>query len=165
MLCTARFIASVIMCIEALLFKFLRGEGGMTTTVSTVAQSDISTSAPHDPRLKPAPPKEALGERAVPRIEPVEVDTQTDRAISMEDVQKAVEQLRAAVDKYTPSLNIGFDGELNKMIVRITDSETNELIRELPPEDVLDIARFLERNGVKAVGSDSLRGMLVDEYR
>ena len=138
----------------------------MTTTVSTVAQSDTPTSAPQRPQVKAeAPAKDVLVERAVPQIAPVEVDTQTDRAISMEDVQKAVEQLRTAVDKYTPSLNIGFDGELNKMIVRITDSETNELIRELPPEDVLDIARFLERNGVKAVGSDSLRGMLVDEYR
>ena len=138
----------------------------MSTTVNTVAQSDISTSAPQQPQGKSeVVAKEVVTEVAVSRIEPVEVDTQTERAISMEEVQKAVEQLRAAVDKYTPSLNIGFDGELNKMIVRITDSETNELIRELPPEDVLDIARFLERNGVKAVGSDSLRGMLVDEYR
>jgi flagellar protein FlaG len=138
----------------------------MTTTVSTVAQSNISTSAPQQTQVKAeAPVEEALVKSAVPQIEPIQVDTQADRAVSMEDVQKAVEQLRAAVDKYTPSLNIGFDGELNKMIVRITDSETNELIRELPPEDVLDIARFLERNGVKAVGSDSLRGMLVDEYR
>jgi flagellar protein FlaG len=138
----------------------------MSTTVNTVAQSDISTSAPQQPQGKSeVVAKEVVTEVAVSRIEPVEVDTQTERAISMEEVQKAVEQLRAAVDKYTPSLNIGFDGELNKMIVRITDSETNELIRELPPEDVLDIARFLERNGVNAVGSDSLRGMLVDEYR
>ena len=138
----------------------------MTTTVNTVAQSDMSTSAPQRTQVKAeAPVKEVVIQDAVSRTDPIEVDTQTDRAISMEEVQKAVEQLRAAVDKYTPSLNIGFDGELNKMIVRITDSETNELIRELPPEDVLDIARFLERNGVKAVGSDSLRGMLVDEYR
>ena len=84
--------------------------------------------------------------------------------MSMEDVQKAVEQLRAAVDEFTPSLNIGFDGELNKMIVRVRDAETNELIRELPPEDVLEIARFLERNGWDAVGSESLKGMLLDDY-
>ena len=83
----------------------------------------------------------------------------------MDDVAKAVEQLRTAVDMYSPSLKIGFDGELNKMVVRVTDSETEELIRELPPEEVLEIARFLERNSVNAVGSDSLRGMLVDEYR
>jgi flagellar protein FlaG len=61
-------------------------------------------------------------------------------------------------------MNIGFDGELNKMIVRVTDAETNEVIRELPPEEVLEIARFLERNGVDAVGSESLKGMLLDEY-
>jgi flagellar protein FlaG len=82
----------------------------------------------------------------------------------MEEVEKAVQTLDAAVEKYAPSMNIGFDGELNKMIVRVTDAETNEVIRELPPEELLDIARFLERNGVDAVGSESLRGMLLDEY-
>lgn len=96
--------------------------------------------------------------------QPIEVDTRADRATSMEDVQKAVATLQAAVDVYAPSMSIGFDGELNKMIVRVTDAETNEVIRELPPEELLDIARFLERNGVDAVGSESLRGMLLDEY-
>ena len=100
----------------------------------------------------------------VSKPEPLEVDTRRDRATSMEDVQRAVETLKAAVEKYVPSMNIGFDGELNKMIVRVTDAETNEVIRELPPEEVLDIARFLERNGVDAVGSQSLKGLLLDEY-
>ena len=136
----------------------------MTTTVNSTALSEaqapaLSKSAPMDVQ-----PKEVLTEQAVKKVDPVEVDTRSDLAMSMEDVQKAVEQLRAAVDEFTPSLNIGFDGELNKMIVRVRDAETNELIRELPPEDVLEIARFLERNGWDAVGSESLKGMLLDDY-
>lgn len=99
-----------------------------------------------------------------PAVKPVEVDTRQDRAVTMEELQKAVETLNAAVEKYAPAMNIGFDGELNKMIVRVTDADTNEVIRELPPEEVLAIARFLERNGVDAVGSESLKGMLLDEY-
>jgi len=101
---------------------------------------------------------------AAPTVKPTEVDTKTDRATSMKDVQRAVDTLRSAVDKYAPSLNIAVDGELNKLVVRVTDADTNEMIRQIPAQELLDIARFLERNGVETIGSDSLRGMLVDEY-
>jgi len=136
----------------------------MTTTVNSAALSEAQAPALSKSASVDVQPKEVVTEQAVKKVDPVEVDTRSDRAMSMEDVQKAVEQLRAAVDEFTPSLNIGFDGELNKMIVRVRDAETNELIRELPPEDVLEIARFLERNGWDAVGSESLKGMLLDDY-
>lgn len=136
----------------------------MTTTVNSAALSEAQAPALSKSASVDLQPKEVVTEQAVKKVDPVEVDTRSDRAMSMEDVQKAVEQLRAAVDEFTPSLNIGFDGELNKMIVRVRDAETNELIRELPPEDVLEIARFLERNGWDAVGSESLKGMLLDDY-
>ena len=136
----------------------------MTTTVNSAALSEAQAPALSKSASVGVQPKEVVTEQAVKKVDPVEVDTRSDRATSMEDVQKAVEQLRAAVDEFTPSLNIGFDGELNKMIVRVRDAETNELIRELPPEDVLEIARFLERNGWDAVGSESLKGMLLDDY-
>ena len=136
----------------------------MTTTVNSAALSEAQAPALSKSASVDVRPKEVVTEQAVKKVDPVEVDTRSDSAMSMEDVQKAVEQLRAAVDEFTPSLNIGFDGELNKMIVRVRDAETNELIRELPPEDVLEIARFLERNGWDAVGSESLKGMLLDDY-
>ena len=136
----------------------------MSETVSTVAPrrelSLLTTSGA--PTTKPRSEPSELPQIEI--SEPAKVDTRKDRAVSMEEVQKAVETLRAAVDKYTPAMKIGFDGELNKMIVRVTDAETNEVIRELPPEEVLEIARFLERHGVDAVGSESLQGMLLDEY-
>lgn len=135
----------------------------MVASVSTVAPTDSVVAVPKlTTKDQSTDPVHARVDSSVSK--PMEVDTKQDRAVTMEEVQKAVETLDAAVDKYTPSMNIGFDGELNKMIVRVTDAETNEVIRELPPEKVLEIARFLERNGVDAVGSESLKGMLLDEY-
>ena len=135
----------------------------MAASVSTVAPTDSVVAVPKltkkDQSTEPVP---ARVDTSVSK--PMEVDTKQDRAITMEDVRKAVETLDAAVEEYAPSMHIGFDGELNKMIVRVTDAETNEVIRELPPEEVLEIARFLERHGVDAVGSESLQGMLLDEY-
>lgn len=135
----------------------------MATSVSGVAPTDSVVAVPKL-AAKARPTEPVSSDFDTPSVKPVEVDTRQDRAITMEEVEKAVQTLDAAVEKYAPSMNIGFDGELNKMIVRVTDAETNEVIRELPPEELLDIARFLERYGVDAVGSESLKGMLLDEY-
>ena len=135
----------------------------MATSVSGVAPTDSVVAVPKS-TAKARPAEPVSSDFDTPSVRPVEVDTRQDRAITMEEVEKAVQTLDAAVEKYAPSMTIGFDGELNKMIVRVTDAETNEVIRELPPEELLDIARFLERYGVDAVGSESLKGMLLDEY-
>lgn len=94
---------------------------------------------------------------------PSEVSTREDRASILADVQSAVNTLRSAIDFHAPSVRIGYDSELSKTLVTVVDAETNELIREIPSEEVLAIARYLERHGVDAVGSESLRGMLLDE--
>ena len=134
----------------------------MVATISTTGPSEavVAVSKPEQVSTgeKVGAPKQST------LTEPLNVDTKSDRAGSMEDIENAVSILAAAVQEYSPSISVGFDGELNKMVVRVVDAETNELIRELPPEEVLDIARYLERHGVEAVGSESLRGMLVDEY-
>jgi len=135
----------------------------MATSLSAVASAESTVAVPK-PTSKARPSETTTLQVDTPSARPTEVDTTQDRAITMQEVKKAVETLEAAVEEYAPSMSIGFDGELNKMIVRVTDAETNEVIRELPPEELLDIARFLERNGVDAVGSESLRGMLLDEY-
>ena len=134
---------------------------GIISPISPKGESSLSARAAVQTKK---PQGEPTASPQVAVSETIKVDTRKDRVGSMEEVQKAVETLRAAVDKYTPAMNIGFDVELNRMIVRVTDAETNEVIREVPSEDLLEIARFLERNGVDAVGSESLRGMLLDEY-
>lgn len=134
------------------------------TTVSTPQPAAAVPESSSSALLKAPVSTTTVRVDAAPTVKPTEVDTKTDRATSMKDVQQAVDTLRSAVDKYAPSLNIAVDGELNKLVVRVTDADTNEMIRQIPAQELLDIARFLERNGVETIGSDSLRGMLVDEY-
>ena len=138
----------------------------MTASVPSMPAPQPVTTVPQSSQKvdTTAPVSSAVRVDAAPTVKPTEVDTKTDRATSMKDVQQAVDTLRSAVDRYAPSLNIAVDGELNKLVVRVTDADTNEMIRQIPAQELLDIARFLERNGVETIGSDSLRGMLVDEY-
>jgi len=61
-------------------------------------------------------------------------------------VKKAVEALKQLVEARAPnSLAFSIDDATGKTIVRITDAQTGEVIRQIPSEEILDIARSLDR--------------------
>lgn len=63
-----------------------------------------------------------------------------------EQVQKAVEALKQLVEARAPnSLAFSIDDATGKTIVRITDAQTGEMIRQIPSEEMLEIARSLDR--------------------
>ena len=71
-----------------------------------------------------------------------------------EQVQKAVETLKQLVEAKAPnSLAFSIDDSTGKTIVRITDAETGDMIRQIPSEEMLEIARSLDR----------MQGMLLQE--
>ncbi|MEW6513314.1 MAG: flagellar protein FlaG [Pseudomonadota bacterium] len=71
-----------------------------------------------------------------------------------EQVQKAVESLKQLVEAKAPnSLAFSIDDSTGKTIVRITDAETGDMIRQIPSEEMLEIARSLDR----------MQGMLLQE--
>lgn len=63
-----------------------------------------------------------------------------------EQVQKAMEALKQLIETKAPnSLAFSIDDSTGKTIVRITDAETGEMIRQIPSEEMLEIARSLDR--------------------
>jgi len=63
-----------------------------------------------------------------------------------EDLRRAVETLRQLVENKSPnSLQFSVDDATGKMIVKITDAKTGETIRQIPSEEMLEIARSLDR--------------------
>jgi uncharacterized FlaG/YvyC family protein len=48
-------------------------------------------------------------------------------------------------------------------VFTVVDSETNEVVRQIPSEDLVAIARFLESQGVDTIGSDALAGVILSE--
>lgn len=67
-----------------------------------------------------------------------------------EQVQQAAEQIQRVVAPAAQNLLFSVDKATGKTVVRIVDSETKELVRQIPPEEILAIARAL----------DQMRGLL-----
>jgi flagellar protein FlaG len=72
---------------------------------------------------------------------------------TVEDIKSAVETLNATMKKIPTSLAFSIDSASNRVVVQVTNEETGEVVRTLPGEAVLQIARNLE----------SLKGVLFDE--
>ncbi len=69
-----------------------------------------------------------------------------------EDVEKIVQDINENLQAMHTELNFSVDKETDKMVLKIVNSRTQEVIRQIPAEDALRIASRLSK----------LLGLLVD---
>ena len=63
-----------------------------------------------------------------------------------EQVQQAIESMKRMIEAKTPnSLAFSVDDSSGRTIVRITDAQTGETIRQIPSQEMLDIARSIDK--------------------
>ena len=65
------------------------------------------------------------------------------------------------IESVSTSVRVAFDEQIDTPIFTVVDSETSEVIRQIPSEDLVAIARFLETHDVDPVGSKALAGVLI----
>ncbi len=63
-----------------------------------------------------------------------------------EQVQKAIEEVRKSVSQsVSNNLQFSMDEDTGKTIVRVTDIQTGELIRQIPSQEMVELAKALDR--------------------
>ena len=78
---------------------------------------------------------------------------QAQRVPSAGELQKALEEVEKAVAPMAQSLQFSLDKDSGRTVVKVMDTDTNEVIRQIPSEEVLAIS--------KAV--DKLKGLLIKQ--
>lgn len=61
-----------------------------------------------------------------------------------EEIESAVSQISDFVQNYQRALQFSIDTESDRLIVKVVDSETQEVIRQIPSEEMLRIAKNLD---------------------
>lgn len=84
---------------------------------------------------------------------------QTDKEVAPDKIKAAVDDLNKTVKQASPlhhtQLSFKYNEDTNRISITVTDSDTDEVIREIPPEKTLDmLAKAWE-----------MAGLLVDERR
>lgn len=83
-----------------------------------------------------------------------EKDKEKNKEIKKEDVEKAVSSVNDYIDKLRHrELQFTLDDESGKVVIKIMDTDTKKVIRQIPPEEMLRLA--------ENIGKD--RGWLVEQ--
>lgn len=62
-----------------------------------------------------------------------------------QEVKQAVEQIQETVNNLAQNLQFSIDEDTGKTVVKILDSQTQEVIRQFPSEEAIAIARTLDK--------------------
>jgi flagellar protein FlaG len=100
----------------------------------TPVSAKVATSRPAtEKQIKNAPP---------PVSQPIEQTQETTEQVrsAMQDIQEAIKKSTMAQD-----LHFSIDNATGKTIVKVVDATTQEVVRQIPSEEILAIARSLDR--------------------
>ena len=82
---------------------------------------------------------------------------QAEPKIDAEDVAKAVSEISDYVQNISRDLQFQVDKQTGSTIVTVLDTETKEVIRQIPSEEVVAMARFIAENA-----PDPVKGLLMN---
>lgn len=68
-----------------------------------------------------------------------------DTAASDDELRKAVEKVSSAMQAYGRELNFSIDKDSGIQVVKVLDTSNDEVIRQFPSEEVLRIAKNLDK--------------------
>ncbi len=80
--------------------------------------------------------------------------TERDAASDEQTLQRAVERVREVFQGVDARLLIEIDQGLNRVVIKIVNGQSGEVIRQIPPEELLELARRF----------DGATGLLLQEH-
>lgn len=81
-------------------------------------------------------------------------DKQVDEPLNREQVQATVARLQEALKHVDPRIELSVENDINRVIFRVVDKESGDLIRQIPPEKVVELDRFFSGNSGLFVEED-----------
>lgn len=126
------------------------------------------TIKPVNPETASASPSPAKGKAAPVQKVPAVTQGQTQKAQEGQkpevtvDTQRMTEELNRIIEKLGVELSFSVDHDLDVVVAKITKAGSDEVIRQIPSEEMLDLARRLKemeaRGDSKGALLDSLQG-------
>ena len=101
-------------------------------------QQATATAAGNAARSSAAPPVGASGDTPGVSNAPTAKPT-------LDQVKQAVDQVQQIVRPLAQSLQFSIDEDSHNTVVKIVDTETNKVIRQIPSEEMLQMAKALDK--------------------
>jgi flagellar protein FlaG len=111
----------------------------MNIQLSAVSAASVSSTAA---RAAPSPGTNGSVEAMIPQPPP-QVTAQ--QSPSNAAIKQAAQQVNSYLQSNKSNLQFEVDSQTDKVVVRIVDSETKEVIRQIPSEEMLAISQSLDK--------------------
>ncbi|ADQ83958.1 flagellar protein FlaG [Methylovorus sp. MP688] len=69
----------------------------------------------------------------------------TNKSASDKDIAAAVKTLNSFISPVAQSVQFSMDQDSGKVVVKVVDTETNKVLRQIPNEEVLAISKTLDK--------------------
>lgn len=116
----------------------------------------ITATAPRADRGIAVPDFVALpvaGRSPAAAVETIDAVKAKEATPSKKDVEEAVAKLNKSVQQRAQSLLFSIDDDSHRTVVKVIDLHTQEVLRQIPTPEALEIAKAI----------DAFRGLLVDQ--
>ena len=132
---------------------------------NTIQPNVAAVSQTPKPQVSATPSKSVVSTRdAAADLEKARSDASQVIASSADEVRQAAESLRVNVKRVEPALKITVDEAVDIPVVTVVDQGSNKVIRQIPNEEVVALARFMESQNFDDYSSKSaLRGVLLND--
>ena len=98
-------------------------------------------------------PQASLASQAPPALSAVDAAHKADQQEVMDNLHEAIEKLNEQAAKNGRGLNFSVDEELNRHIITVSNTQTGEVVRQIPTEVAIKVAHSIE----------GIKGLLLDE--
>lgn len=97
------------------------------------------------------------------KLSPADATQNVSRVIDPEKIEAAVANLAAYVESLSRSLAIRVDERSGDFVVQVQDAKTEEIVRQIPSEEVLAISAAISEqvDSLKLMGEEGARGLLL----
>ena len=101
------------------------------------------------------------------KVSPADATQKVSQVVEPEQIQAAVDKIAAYVESLSRSLSIRVDdrsGAGGGFVVQVQDATTEEVIRQIPSEEVLAISAAISQqvDSLKVMGEEGARGLLLE---
>ena len=89
-------------------------------------------------------PKKPAATKAAP-VQTVAAVQRADTAPSIDQIKQAIQDINKSFQSLSRGLEFTIDEDSNRTIVKVIDQQTKEVIRQLPSQETLEIAKALDQ--------------------
>jgi flagellar protein FlaG len=90
-------------------------------------------------------PTAAAPAAAAAPARPAKATASTPADATVEELKKAVNAVNKSLDSRSQAIEFSIDETDKRPIIKVVDQQTKEVIRQIPTEEMLDIARALDK--------------------